>query len=395
MDMNSIKYGIAVLSSLAVLAGCQTEKAKLDEHHFENKLYINTQQLTQEVAVKPTSTTAVRTLSIGTALPLEEKLTGVFVADTNYVATFRDEYNEPDAKSYPLRDCAITGAEVTIEAGSNISSPATVTFSNMGALDRSQVYVMPVALKNVTDINVIGSKKVVYYIFKGAALINVVANISQNYLPVKWTSNVSNMTSITVEALINVSDYSNMGSLKNVDMSTVFGIEGTFLVRIGDAGYPMNAVQLVNPNGNFPSATVARESCLLPTDKWVHIAVVWDATTGDRIIYYDGEEVARDGKASGSFDLTGGTNGCYVGYAYTTMRWLEGCISELRVWNVQRSQEQIKEHFYEVDPASEGLVAYWKFNEGAGSNIADATGHGNNLVSTFPIKWQKVSLPEN
>ena len=49
---------------------------------------------------------------------------------------------------------------------------------------------------------------------------------------------------------------------------------------------------------------------------------------------------------------------------------------------------------YEVDPASEGLVAYWKFNEGAGNVITDQTGHGNDITGSGDPTWVQVEIPK-
>ena len=51
------------------------------------------------------------------------------------------------------------------------------------------------------------SARTTYFIIKGAALINVVANIKENYFPIKWNSDVSKMTTITVEALVRSDDW--------------------------------------------------------------------------------------------------------------------------------------------------------------------------------------------
>ena len=48
---------------------------------------------------------------------------------------------------------------------------------------------------------------------------------------------------------------------------------------------------------------------------------------------------------------------------------------------------------YTVDPTTEGLIAYWKFNEGTGGNIHDYTEHGNDL-SGGTVEWVNVELPE-
>ena len=103
------------------------------------------------------------------------------------------------------------------------------------------------------------------------------------------------------------------------------------------------------------------------------------------------DSVYRDEAASGNISLG---SSCYIGYACDTTRWLPGDISEVRVWSVHRTAEQIATNPYEVDPASEGLVAYWKFNEGAGKAIADHTGHGNDIVGTGDPTWVNVEIPK-
>ena len=66
----------------------------------------------------------------------------------------------------------------------------------------------------------------------------------------------------------------------------------------------------------------------------------------------------------------------------------------MRVWNVYRPAEEISTKTYIVDPHSEGLIAYWKFNEGTGSKIIDHTGNGNDLTGNTTPTWINVELPE-
>ena len=49
-------------------------------------------------------------------------------------------------------------------------------------------------------------------------------------------------------------------------------------------------------------------------------------------------------------------------------------------------------HFYSVDPQSEGLVAYWKFDNGAGCLITDYA-NGYDLICNKDPKWVNVTLP--
>ena len=78
-----------------------------------------------------------------------------------------------------------------------------INFKGTHELNREKRFVLPVTIVNA-DIPVLESKKTVYFVFKGAALINVVANIDENYFPVYWKdySKVNSLRVITVEALV-------------------------------------------------------------------------------------------------------------------------------------------------------------------------------------------------
>ena len=67
----------------------------------------------------------------------------------------------------------------------------------------------------------------------------------------------------------------------------------------------------------------------------------------------------------------------------------------MRIGNKVLSPADFKatNHFYYVDPASEGLVAYWRFNEGQGTTIKDHTANGNDLEMNKAPQWVSVSLP--
>lgn len=384
--MKVIRHTIAILACTAALAACNED---LSKYHYDNKIYIETSSLSEEVLFKATSDEDSRTITVRTAAKADNEITGRLVLDTALVSKFNMAFAE---QAVPMADslCEIDGADIVIKEGTANAVPAEIRFRKLGQLSRDTVYVMPVSLVDVQGIGVLESKSSIYFVFKGASLINVVADIAQNNFPVEWKNSVSDLKTITVEALIRVRDFGNVGGLKGEAMSTVFGIEGNFLLRIGDAGFPQNQLQLVNPNGNFPDGN---SQLGLPNNEWVHVAAVWDATTGDRIIYHNGKEMARDSKASGSVDLTDGD--CYIGKAWNDSRWLDGEICELRIWNIQRTAEELAANIYEVDPASEGLLAYWKFNEGQGKVVADHSGNGNDVTAENDLKWTKVSLPEN
>ena len=391
--MKMIKYGVIALSALFALASCQTEKEALEEHHFTNKLYINTQTVSEELLVKAGSGDMVRTLNIATALKVEEDLTGVLVADPGLLGVFQKEYKMPEAVALPASCCAIDNPELTILKGSTTSAPANSTFTNLGVLNRNLVYVMPIALKNVTDINVIKSKTVVYYVFKGAALINVVCNFTENRAGAKeWKTpeKFRNMTQFTAECLVRQNVAGRL-------ISTLMGVEGHYLLRIGDAGVPDTQLQIASSSNRTNSGMT------FTLGKWTHVACVFD--NGYTTVYFDGKKVLN-GESAGRSSVTWGaygsdmgeTSGRYfwISYSYAADRYLDGEMSEVRIWNRCLSEDEINAdtHFYTVDPNSEGLAAYWKMDDGAGTIIKDYSPNGNDLTLETATTWPKVSLPE-
>lgn len=64
---------------------------------------------------------------------------------------------------------------------------------------------------------------------------------------------------------------------------------------------------------------------------------------------------------------------------------MEGYVSEARVWAVARSAVELKNNVCWVNPLSEGLLAYWRFNQADPDNakrVTDLTGNGYDAVYT-------------
>jgi hypothetical protein len=69
----------------------------------------------------------------------------------------------------------------------------------------------------------------------------------------------------------------------------------------------------------------------------------------------------------------------------------QGKIDEMRVWNVFRTQVDIQANMKVMLKGTEpGLIAYYKFDEGTGTTVADSTGDATNvanMVSPTPPQW--------
>lgn len=254
------------------------------------------------------------------------------------------------------------------------------------------------------------------------ALISWAADMTGNRLFPKWDGTAEKLgyaSAVTLEAMINIDEFNQNG------ISTVMGIEGDFLLRFGDSA-PDNVLQVATMNGNYD---VEFE---FETNRWYHLAVTFtqDASYYANVaVYIDGqkkgEKLNWQMKGGGSWwgdpvrqginfskDWSYEPDGkrCFwMGYSYDANRDLKGKMTEIRIWNKVLTEEEINapNHFYTVDPKSEGLYSYWKFTTGQGSTIEDATGNGNKLygetnvrkqgsdnIGDEGISWIEVSLPD-
>ena len=242
---------------------------------------------------------------------------------------------------------------------------------------------------------------------KSKGMITTAVNMTGTRAWPAWNdpAPVTNMKAFTLEALVNptVSRYS--GSL-----STIMGIEGKFLVRLGDVGIPWNQVQVCWDSGRQGTwgnveGKLSNSNMKVNLNEWTHIAVTFGEGTVK--VFINGVEkgsTTTDVPASVNFGVAHNdeqapqgqpiTRCFWVGYSYESVRDFRGMMSELRIWNRVLTADELANatRRYGVDPKSEGLVTYWKCDEGQGDVIKDYTSYRNDLASDG-LKWEPVSLP--
>lgn len=130
-------------------------------------------------------------------------------------------------------------------------------------------------------------------------------------------------------------------------------------------------------NGAFPDINATTP---VIDGMWHHVAAVYDGTNA--MIYIDGTlEVstpATGAIANSAFQVALGEN------LQASNRFFDGQLDDVRIWNIARSQSEINDNMSTCLHGTEsGLVAYFKFEDGAGSStLADLTGNGNDGVLT-------------
>ncbi|MBL1407241.1 DUF1735 and LamG domain-containing protein [Sphingobacterium faecale] len=364
---------------LTLLASCKNEEV------FDNKAYISTEKL-ERIINKPSVSSAQFDIKVAMARPESAPIEINLGIDPSKLNDYAKVYNEK-VEILPADFYTLSHTKTQISLGAVESTPITVSFDKINTLDREKIFVLPVSLTG-GNLALLESQKTVFYTIKGGALIDVVADIEDNYLHIDQWKNptpVNNLSQFTLEALVRVRNYDRM-------ISTIMGIEGNFLIRLGDANFPPNQIQVATSAGNMPGADAATKG--LPTNQWVHLAVAFNGKDKKIRVYVNGKLQSEGNTALSTVSFgKNGKDGFYIGRSYEDARFLAGDISECRIWNTERTADQIASNPYEVAATAEGLVAYWKCNEGNGSVIKDHTPNGNDLTAKKAVKWTAVTLP--
>lgn len=242
---------------------------------------------------------------------------------------------------------------------------------------------------------------------KTKGMISTAVNMTGTRAWPAWTdpAPVTNMKAFTLKALVNPTVNRTSGSL-----STIMGIEGKFLLRLGDVGIPWNQVQVAWDSGKQGTwgnieGKLSNADMKLNVNEWTHVAVTFGEGTVK--VFINGVEkgsTTTDVPSTVNFGIEHNdeqapsgqtiTRCFWVGYSYESARDFRGMMSELRIWNRALTADELANEArrYDVDPKSDGLVTYWKFDEGQGDVVKDHTTYRNDLASDG-LKWETVSLP--
>lgn len=109
--------------------------------------------------------------------------------------------------------------------------------------------------------------------------------------------------------------------------------------------------------------------------QWYHVAVVY--TNGNYKAYVDGNLADDFSYAQGSMD---GVDFIRIGkHNDEVNQYYKGALDEVRVWSTERTQQEIRNNMYKPLTGSEaGLEGYWRFDEGTGTIVYDASPTQNN-----------------
>jgi concanavalin A-like lectin/glucanase superfamily protein len=193
---------------------------------------------------------------------------------------------------------------------------------------------------------------------------------SHGYVAIPHSPALNPTSAITIEAWVDVSD-AHSGAC-----SSIIGKNYHQAYWVGVCGTTLRAY--FRGDGSF------RDAGVIPAGRWTHIALVYDGSTQK---HYINGELVRSFVVSGppTTSTAEVRIGSDVSYPFTPA----GAIDEVRIWNVARSQAQIRGTInVPLSAPQTGLVAVWGLNANAldpvGGHNGTVTGAGINYF-TFPV----------
>ncbi len=299
------------------------------------------------------------------------------------------KYNAANKTSYvnvPRNVVVINDEYVTIAKGSATSSMTSVTMLDNSFIQEGVIYVIPLSvayLENGGGTQILEASKSLF-IKVGKTMESFSLDIpgtgvystydlgAGKYNLDTWTLEIKahpyNMKSRGADQLCRLACWNEDGG-------------GQVLLRFNENGKPWKTLDIVSVNGRYVTgATGEGDNAVgaFEPNAWYMISIVWNGN--DLSVYINGEkDTPWQNTISGSqaFKLNRFEIGMSWG-GYGSAQSYTGRMAEMRIWNIARSQSDIASTLCSVDATSEGLLGYWKMNEGEGHIFHDSVA-GNDM----------------
>lgn len=383
--MKSIKT-LWLISILALLASCK------NADDLKHVVYFTGTDVSVSTRISVDGPASMG-LSISASNVVEGELIAKVSADPSLINAFNKkqgtEYQMLPSSAYEL-----SASQLVIADGKNVSKPIEFHIKSIAGMEENITYCVPLSITEVVgQYPVLESARTLYVIID-KIIITPAAYLSSAIYEVPFNRDplLNSVSNITMEARF----YANSFQAYDPYISSLMGIEGDFLLRFGDVTIDKSQLQFTGKN--FSTTTTTK----FETNKWYHVAAVY--TPSNVKIYINGKLDVEQSIGGTPIDLgkmhpadwSGQEWGFCIGASGSGQRHLDGYISEARVWKKALNADEIINNMCGVKPTADGLIAYWRFNEGSGNQIKDWTGNGWDLTSrSSSVTWKEgVRCPE-
>lgn len=367
---------INILKSFTLIAialcvwSCQS-----GEEPLTNSIYITEAQTSYNKKIVIDDQGASTTLSVRLAMPASSDVTVSVDSKQETLDAYNKKYGTtlvmlPEAL-YTLNEKTFTVQKGKIGA-TELLGVSVKPFD--ATIDPSFTYAIPISIESVNGTDILEPAKSIVLILDQIIVTPVYTGDASKTntitCPTLTTDSPITTKATTVEFLINVDGFP--GDLRNFLSMPETGKKEIFC-RFGNKGRPKNEFQTNSCGGVYYSPT------LFVAKRWYHVAIV---NTGvETIVYLDG---ILDFKVGNTV-----TDHVYNFTALTILYMNKSTFSEFRFWSKARTQTEVMDNMYKINPKTPGLELYWKINEGSGTRIKDHTDNGRDGLIAGSGAWRQ------
>jgi len=295
---------------------------------------------------------------------------------TTYVPLPESYYSFTDAEGNPVNT-------VTIAKGSSMSPTVRVHIQPLSEemVNSGQKFALPLTAKSLDGkVPMLASASSMVYVMERIPIQSVPVINYGCYIAGRLNGTASSFTQWTWETNVNMDRLGEgIGQLNNQYIFNIAADQEIY-IRFGDAPIDGRVLQIKT------QGTQMNSQMMFEKNTWYHIAFV---CSGSQLALY------VNGQLDNTLDLPGKTYTLSGGDADfsmcgTTYFKANAMFAEMRFWKVARSQAEIQNNMYSCDPSTEGLLGYFKFDEGSGKDYNDASMSGD---AGLGRAWS-VAMPE-
>ena len=361
--------GIALAA--AFLSGCSNAEYK----PLDNSLYISGAAADPLRIITVGDANSTTSILVRTAAPAKQTLTVNLAVQQSAL----DAYNKRNDANYellPAEFYTLSATSLTIDQGKVSTPELTVTIKPFTEeLSKTgKKYAIPLSIVSVSgaDLSILQGEKDFIIACDQVIKTKAIKLLPQQGMKTSFADGIKTDT-WSVEMRIksdNIRPEYNNQSFMGISSGIAGGGEASGFIF---GRWEGDVLQFMVNGHDGVSATIKPE-----TNKWYHVALV--CANGTLSIYINGQLNKQEQ------NLKFATVGQYKDFTFAYPRWANHpyrksnyYMSEIRFWNRALTAAQIRRNRFSIDPATTGLVAYWKLNEGEGTTFKDATGHGHDL----------------
>jgi hypothetical protein len=148
-----------------------------------------------------------------------------------------------------------------------------------------------------------------------------------------------------------------------------------------------NALTFSLTTTNGPNA--ANSTIPIPANTFTHVAATYDGALIR--LYLNGTLV---GSTPHTGNIVARNSALNIGQNFASTNRFIGQMDEVKLWNIALTEDSIRRRMHTRLPNANNanLVAYYRFDEGSGNLVNDASGNCNTIELTTPV-WQASTYP--